>query len=75
MCNSKAYRDAFKASEPIKAMRLLNIGVYGYEDLATRCVRKQKNNENQVEIVHEYTESIERESFISISDYEATHYI
>ena len=43
-----AYKDAFKLSKPIQFVRKLMFGIYGYEDLLTRCQKDEVENENLV---------------------------
>ena len=59
-CNAKAYRDSIKSKNPIEVIKLLSIGVYGYEDLAKRYVRQQKNTRDNVEFDEKRSEAIER---------------
>uniref|UniRef100_A0ABD2WP70 BEN domain-containing protein n=1 Tax=Trichogramma kaykai TaxID=54128 RepID=A0ABD2WP70_9HYME len=42
-CNKIAFHDSFKSKSAAKCLTTLTQGVYDLKDLASRCVRKQKN--------------------------------
>ena len=39
-CKTIAYKNAFNSSKPIQVVRKLMFGIYGYDDLVKRCIKK-----------------------------------
>ncbi|XP_031789040.1 uncharacterized protein LOC116417992 [Nasonia vitripennis] len=70
-CNTIAYKDAFKSSKPIQLVRLLMYGIYGYEDLVTRCQKNEKETAGLQPLCKVRSESIERElyRFLRLNNY------
>ncbi|XP_003426022.1 uncharacterized protein LOC100678607 [Nasonia vitripennis] len=62
-CNIVAYKDAFKSSKPIQVVRLLMFGIYGYEDLLTRCQKNEKETAGLQPLCKIRSEAIERELY------------
>lgn len=47
-CKTTAYMDAYMIGSASRFVGILSIGIYGMEDLSTRCVREQKNTTDNV---------------------------
>ena len=63
ICNSLAYKNAYKVSNPSEFITILSVGIYGKEDFSTRCVRTQKNTTGQLQLDTAKTEVIEEEFY------------
>ena len=62
-CNPKAFNDSWKTKSPSTCLSILSQGVYGIEDLAQRCVRKQSNTKNKKKIDPLKTVALEKQVY------------
>ena len=70
-CKSTAYKDAFKSPKPIHFVRKLMYGIYGYEDLLTRCQKDEVESGDLVPMCNKKNEAVEQElyRFLRLNNY------
>lgn len=70
-CNKLAYKNAFKSVKPIHVVKNLMFGIYGYEDLTTRCQKDGQETEDSRSLCKTRSEAIQRElyRFLRLNNY------